>query len=84
MPVGRRYTFAIVGAALVWGSGASAQDSASVRSAERRAAAESAVELPTAPVTVDGVTLFRVRGISSYPAERRAAEIGRASCRERV
>jgi small-conductance mechanosensitive channel len=75
MPVGRRYTFAIVGAALVWGSGASAQDSASVRSAERRAAAESAVELPTAPVTVDGVTLFRVRGISSYPAERRAAEI---------
>ena len=75
MPVGRRYTFAIVGAALVWGSGASAQDSASVQSAERRAAAESAVELPTAPVTVDGVTLFRVRGISSYPAERRAAEI---------
>ena len=75
MPVGRRYTFAIVGAALIWGSGASAQDSASVRSAERRAAAESAVELPTAPVTVDGVTLFRVRGISSYPAERRAAEI---------
>ena len=65
MPVGRRYTFAIVGAALVWGSGASAQDSASVQS----------VELPTAPVTVDGVTLFRVRGISSYPAERRAAEI---------
>jgi len=75
MPVGRRYTFAIVGAALVWCSGASAQDSASVQSAERRAAAESAVELPTAPVTVDGVTLFRVRGISSYPAERRAAEI---------
>ena len=75
MPVGRRYTFAIVGAALVWSSGASAQDSASVQSAERRAAAESAVELPTAPVTVDGVTLFRVRGISSYPAERRAAEI---------
>ena len=65
MPVGRRYTFAIVGAALAWGSAAVAQDSASVQN----------VELPTAPVTVDGVTLFRVRGISSYPAERRAAEI---------
>ena len=76
MPVGRRYTFGIVGAALAWASGAAAQDSAAVQSAERRAAAaESAVELPTAPVTVDGVTLFRVRGISSYPAERRAAEI---------
>jgi small-conductance mechanosensitive channel len=26
---------------------------------------------------VDGVTLFRVRGVSSYPAERRAAEIAK-------
>jgi small-conductance mechanosensitive channel len=60
----------------VCGSGASAQDSASAQSAERRpAAAESVVEQPTAPVVMDGVTLFRVRGISSYPAERRAAEI---------
>jgi small-conductance mechanosensitive channel len=60
----------------VCGSGAFAQDSASVQSAERRAAAaESVVEQPTAPVVLDGVTLFRVRGISSYPAERRAAEI---------
>ena len=75
MPVRRLYSFGIVAAALVWSNGASAQDSASVQSAERRAAAESAVELPTAPVTVDGVALFRVRGISSYPAERRAAEI---------
>ena len=76
MPVGRRYTFGIVGAALAWASGAAAQDSAAVQTAERRAAAAaSAVELPTAPVTVDGVILFRVRGISSYPAERRAAEI---------
>jgi hypothetical protein len=76
MAVRRRYSFGIIGAALVWGTGASAQDSASVQSAERRAAAaEDAVEQPTAPVVVDGVTLFRVRGISSYPAERRAAEI---------
>ncbi len=29
----------------------------------------------TAPVVVDGDTLFMVRGISAYPAERRAAEI---------
>jgi len=28
-----------------------------------------------APVVVDGVTLFRVRGISAYPAERRAGDI---------
>ena len=75
MPVGRWFSFGIVGAALIWGSGAAAQDSASVQSAERRATAESPIELPTAPVTVDGVTLFRVRGISSYPAGRRAAEI---------
>ena len=76
MPVRRRHSFRVVGAALVWGSAAWAQDSAAVQNAERRAAAEaSAVDLPTAPVTVDGVALFRVRGISSYPAERRAAEI---------
>jgi small-conductance mechanosensitive channel len=77
MPVRRRYSFGIVGTALVWGSVAAAQDSASARSAERRTAPESPVEVPTAPVTVDGVTLFRVRGISSYPAERRAAEIAK-------
>ena len=76
MRVRRRYSFRVVCAALVCGSGAFAQDSASVQSAERRAAAaESVVEQPTAPVVLDGVTLFRVRGISSYPAERRAAEI---------
>jgi small-conductance mechanosensitive channel len=30
---------------------------------------------PTAPVVVDGVTLFRVRGITAYPAEQRASDI---------
>jgi small-conductance mechanosensitive channel len=30
---------------------------------------------PTAPVVVDGVTLFRVRGVAAYPAEQRAAAI---------
>ncbi len=36
-----------------------------------------AAEAPsaTAPVVLDGKTLFRVRGISAYPAERRAADI---------
>jgi small-conductance mechanosensitive channel len=38
---------------------------------------EPAIEPAVAPVVVDGVTLFRVRGMSAYPAERRAAEIAR-------
>ena len=29
----------------------------------------------TAPVVVDGVTLFRVRGLSAYPADERASVI---------
>ena len=29
----------------------------------------------TAPVIVDGITLLRVRGVSSFPATRRAREI---------
>jgi small-conductance mechanosensitive channel len=32
-------------------------------------------EQATAPVIVDGATLFRVRGVSAYPAERRAQAI---------
>ena len=36
---------------------------------------ESAAERPTAPVTLDGVALFRVVGVSAYPAERRAQSI---------
>jgi small-conductance mechanosensitive channel len=31
--------------------------------------------MPSAPVVMDGVTLFRVRGSSAFPAERRAAGI---------
>jgi len=31
--------------------------------------------IPTAPVTLDGLTLFRVRGVSSFPAEERARAI---------
>ncbi len=32
-------------------------------------------ELPSAPVVIDGQVLFRVRGTSAFPAERRAAAI---------
>ena len=35
----------------------------------------SAQEIVVAPVSVDGVTLFQVRGVSAFPAERRAKEI---------
>lgn len=74
MPVRRLFSASLVIAAITVSSGVTAQDAPSTQG---RAAAESAVELPTAPVVVDGVTLFRVRGISSYPAERRAGEIAK-------
>jgi small-conductance mechanosensitive channel len=32
-------------------------------------------DVPTAPVSVDGVTILRVRGVSSYPADQRASTI---------
>lgn len=40
-----------------------------------RAAEELATTIHTAPVVVDGMTLFSVRGVSAYPAEKRAEEI---------
>ena len=53
-------------AAFAAGEPASAQD-----------ASESAgeAEIATAPVTLDGAVLFRVRGVSSFPAEARARRI---------
>jgi small-conductance mechanosensitive channel len=33
------------------------------------------LDIPTAPVVVDGAVLFTVRGISAYPGEKRAAQI---------
>ena len=33
------------------------------------------IEIPTAPVVVDGKTLFSLRGVSAYPAEKRAQQI---------
>ena len=56
---------------VVWNAPALAQDAAS----QGPAAAEVAFEQPTAPVVLDGVTLFRVRGVSAFPAEQRAAAI---------
>ncbi|MBS1212204.1 MAG: MscS Mechanosensitive ion channel [Proteobacteria bacterium] len=38
-------------------------------------AAHAEVEVAEAPVLIDGRVLFRVRGVSAYPAERRAAAI---------
>src|SRR5690242_15766705 len=32
-------------------------------------------DVPVAPVVIDGETLFSVRGVTAYPAERRAEEI---------
>jgi small-conductance mechanosensitive channel len=37
--------------------------------------ADSETEVPSAPVVIDGRTLFRLRGTSSFPAARRAAAI---------
>jgi small-conductance mechanosensitive channel len=48
---------------------ASAADDSQIKSADLEA------ELPTAPVVIDGKVLFRVRGTSAFPAERRAAVI---------
>ena len=61
-------------ASVVASNGMAAQDTTAARAAER-AAAEAVAEQPTAPVVVDGATLFQVRGVAAYPAERRAAEI---------
>jgi small-conductance mechanosensitive channel len=37
--------------------------------------ADSEAELPSAPVVIDGSVLFRVRGTSAFPADKRAAAI---------
>lgn len=47
--------------------------------AQRPSAAADGDEVATAPVEIDGVVLFRVRGVSSYPAAARAQLI-----RERI
>jgi small-conductance mechanosensitive channel len=56
---------------IAWNAPARAQDTAPQGST----AAEAAAEQPTAPVVLDGVPLFRVRGVSAFPADKRAAGI---------
>ena len=65
---GIRRLFAIGLIALFAITGAFAQDA-------RPSADEPVAAVATAPVTIDGRVLFNVRGITTYPAERRAAEI---------
>jgi small-conductance mechanosensitive channel len=56
--------------------GATALDVAAQESTSTSSSAEQvAIESRLAPVVVDGVTLFSVRGISAYPAEQRANDI---------
>jgi small-conductance mechanosensitive channel len=43
--------------------------------AQQPAAGPTAPPVETAPVIIDGTTLFRVRGATAYPAERRAERI---------
>jgi small-conductance mechanosensitive channel len=45
------------------------------RPGENQLQNDSETEVPSAPVVIDGRPLFRLRGTSSFPAERRAAAI---------
>ena len=56
-------------ALVAWSTPVRAQETA------EQAPAEETAEQVTAPVVLDGVTLFRMRGVSAFPAERRASEI---------
>ena len=56
----------------MWSPLAAAQDVA-LKAEE----AEGEVEIPVAPVRIDGQNLFNVRGTTAYPAERRAAVIAK-------
>ena len=60
---------AMVAVVLAIGRGAHAQTSAPGETSSQDN------EIVTAPVDIDGATLFRVRGVSSYPAETRATMI---------
>ena len=53
------------------GVGAVAQE-ASPQPASAPPPGETTIEIQTAPVKLDGKTLFTVRGLSAYPAEKRA------------
>ena len=71
MPRTRGVLRTLIGAAILGSTQAAAQDS----TARRTPSADAGVDYPTAPVVIDGTTVFRVRGVTSYPAEQRAADI---------
>jgi small-conductance mechanosensitive channel len=68
MPTIRRITLLLLMAAIGWQARARAQD----------AGTDQAAETAVAPVVIDGDTLFSVRGVSSFPAGRRAERIAAA------
>jgi small-conductance mechanosensitive channel len=78
-PSGRiKVARALVGALLFWGLAVTVPVvAADTRPAEETytRSTELEAELPSAPVLIDGQVLFRVRGTSAFPAERRAAAI---------
>lgn len=63
----------IVTAAIGWAVPAAGQDAGAAPQRAPSPAAEA--DVPLAPVVIDGETLFSVRGVSSYPAERRARDV---------
>src|SRR4051794_14462323 len=63
-------SLAVIVGLMAWNTPGRAQDAAA-----QRATLADAADQPTAPVVIDGVSLFRVRGVSAYPAEQRAAAI---------
>ena len=69
---------ALIGALLFWGLAVAVPAvAADTRPAEENQtrSTDPEAELPSAPVVIDGQVLFRVRGTSAFPPERRAARI---------
>src|SRR3954464_10478551 len=61
--------FQLALALVAWNTPLRAQEAA------EQVSAGEPTEQVTAPVVLDGITLFRLRGVSAFPAERRASEI---------
>src|SRR3954470_80872 len=68
-PASRLFQLALALAA--WHATARAQETAPPDTPPQ----ESVPDQPTAPVVLDGVALFRVRGVAAYPATQRADAI---------
>src|SRR5262245_42575835 len=81
-PIARNLNFRFLLLVLLCVVDVTAQESASPTPT-----AEQVAQSPMAAVVVDGITLFSVRGVSAYPAERRAQEIAdriKAAARNRA